>query len=659
MSLAYIYIAIFLYIYIYIHIQALFARMHSAISEFRWCDSAISDSRSHAPFQHSGSRSYIMGNFIYIYFRRHFSLFFCRNLCRYLPTMDHFEQVRARVGAARVVLSQVENQPSRRATMSTLQTDALVDMLSQQACRDSLNPFHKATIGEQVLAAGFPTEDEAKILEALSSSSITTFKVRRKPQDGMAFLNYISAAEWQKIPGMQKMELANLLISICIDRLGLVNMSEPTKKLMASVILVFTTEKEMIDLVTIEDKVAMKTWIVKNVKKRTEQMNGFPPCEYCIKLPYDPKELLPNHPKLYNRAKIDGCFVEAKIDQNVLAKLDNSYQCRNTLAAGRCHLGNQTLCAMPSSANPMQAMIAMMMQMQQVASVQRGRQRDDIDGVNIDLQFPPSRKRCSSMLSGALQAAASDHQSTSDLDHLTLHGVNSRKQHLRRAVTVDFDSGNPCNQPGELPGEPEQQARQPEQPAGMPALRILDGQSAQQNAPAAKPSIDRVPELLIDEKTDDTADPLLAAMVARDAERTAENKRLAGEKRSAAAAEKREAKDKEKAAAQAAAAMGQQVPAVAVVVKSSGKVGRPRKVVQAKPSKVVKPPASKVVKPPTKKVVAKAGVSHETTRSSYLCRTGGVGPTGSKAFSYKGEVDEATAKKNATEWLEQYLATHA
>jgi hypothetical protein len=46
-------------------------------------------------------------------------------------------------------------------------------------------------------------------------------------------------------------------------------MSEPTKKLMASVILVFTTEKEMIDLVTIEDKVAMKTWIAKNVKKRT------------------------------------------------------------------------------------------------------------------------------------------------------------------------------------------------------------------------------------------------------------------------------------------------------------------------------------------------------------------------------------------------------
>jgi hypothetical protein len=75
----------------------------------------------------------------------------------------------------------------------------------------------------------------------------------------------------------------------------------------------------------------------------------------------------------------------------------------------------------------MQAMYAMMMQMQQLASVHRGRQRDDIDSLNIDLQFPPSRKRCNGMLSGALEAAASDHQPGSDLDQLTR--FNSRNQH--------------------------------------------------------------------------------------------------------------------------------------------------------------------------------------------------------------------------------------
>ena len=587
--------------------------------------------------------------------------------------MDHYALVRARVTSAGVVLSQVENQPSRRAAMSTLQTNALVEMLAQQACRDSLNSFHKASIGQQVLAAGFPRDDETKILDALSSSSVTNFKIRRKPQDGRAFLNYISAAEWQKMPGMQKMELANLLMSICIDRLGLVNMSEPTKKLMASVILVLTTETETIDLINIEDKVAMKAWIVKNVKKKTEQMKVMPSCEYCILLPHDPEELLPNHPKLYAQAKINGCFVAAQIDQAVLAKLDNSYQCRNTLAAGRVQSQSQALCAMPSQANPIQAMMAMMMQqMQQVASVHRGRQRDDID---IDLQFPPSssRKRCNNMLSGALEAAASDHQPTDDLGQLTLLGVNSRKQQLRRAVTVDFDSGSQCSQPGQLPGQPEQQAqqskqpeqqaRQPEQPGGMPALQILDEGPAQQNASAATPSINRAPELAIAEKTDDVATGLLAAMVTRDAERTAENKKLAGEKRAAAAAEKREAKNKAKAEAlaaetQTAAAMGQQAAAGAVVVKSPGKGRKPLKVVSTTPSKVVKPPASKVMKPPTKKVVGKAKVFHETTRSAYLCRTGGIGPTGSKAFSYKGEVDEATAKKNATEWLQKYLAAH-
>ena len=568
--------------------------------------------------------------------------------------MDYFSQVRARVGAARLVFTQMEGP--RRASMSTLQTAALVEMLSQQACRDSLNSFHKATIGEQVVAVGFPPEDEAKILEALSSSSIT--KARRKPQDGIAFLNYVSAAEWHKIPGMQKMELANLLLNICMDRLALVNMSEPTKKFIASVILVLTTEKDMIDAITIEDKVAMKTWIVRNVKKRSDHMNGFPPCEYCIKLPYDPAELLPNHPKLHQRAKIDGCFVEAKVDQAVLAKLDNSYQCRNTLAAGRLQSQSQALCAVSAPVNNMQAMMAMMMQMQQLASVHRGNHRDDIDGPNIDLQFPSSRKRCSGMLSGALEAAASDHQSGSDLDQLTR--FNSRNQHLRRAVTVEsFDSGSQCSQPNQQPRQPqqqarqpeqpEQQARQPEQPGGMPAIEL---QSARQNVSAEKPSIDLAPELAITEKKDDdAAQDLLGAMVVRDAERAAESKRLAGEKRAAAAAEKRAAK----AEAQAAGT-GEEKAAEAVVVKPPGK-GRK---IRAKASEAVltSVKASEVVKPPAG-AKFKAQVYQEATRSVYLCRTGGVGPIGSKAFSYKGGIGEATAKKNATEWLKTYLATHA
>ena len=130
-----------------------------------------------------------------------------------------------------------------------------------------------------------------------------------------------------------------------------------------------------------------------------------------------------------------------------------------------------------------------------------------------------------------------------------------------------------------------------------------------------------------------------------DAERAAGSKRLAGEKRAAAAAEKRAAK----AEAQAAGT-GKEKAAGAVVVKTPGKgrksLAKAPEVVPTKPPKVVKP-------------AAKGGVFQEATRSSYLCRTGGVGPIGSKAFSYKGGIDEATAKRNATEWLKTYLASHA
>ena len=58
-------LAIYIYIYIYKRFS-LACILQYIISEFRWCGYAISDSRSHAPFQQSGSRSYMMSNFSYI-----------------------------------------------------------------------------------------------------------------------------------------------------------------------------------------------------------------------------------------------------------------------------------------------------------------------------------------------------------------------------------------------------------------------------------------------------------------------------------------------------------------------------------------------------------------------------------------------------------------
>ena len=106
-----------------------------------------------------------------------------------------------------------------------------------------LNAEQKALVGAQVVGAQFEADDERTILEALTHGTVVN--VRRKQQDGMNFLQYISAHEWTKMK--QKIgqeQIANVLLNVLFDRLCLWNMSEHTKKLVASVSLLLSTDSE-------------------------------------------------------------------------------------------------------------------------------------------------------------------------------------------------------------------------------------------------------------------------------------------------------------------------------------------------------------------------------------------------------------------------------
>ena len=76
-------------------------------------------------------------------------------------------------------------------------------------------------------------------------SIMMAWKKRRKQQDGMNFLQYISAHEWTKMKQkIGREQIANVLLNVLFDRLCLWNMSEHTKKLVASVSLLLSTDSE-------------------------------------------------------------------------------------------------------------------------------------------------------------------------------------------------------------------------------------------------------------------------------------------------------------------------------------------------------------------------------------------------------------------------------
>ena len=228
---------------------------------------------------------------------------------------------------------------------------------------------------------------------------------------------------------MGQQEIGELLLQMCIFRLGLINMSEATKKMIASVTLVLVTPPDELDAITIETKDAIKRWVAKRCKQLNDKLiwsKEYPNVEYCLVLPFDPSKVEDSHPKLYKSANIDGCFVkpDIHIEMQDVSKVDNSYQCRNTLTAA-ARLAPQTVT--PNNIM-MQCQMLMMKHLQALKNTDR-------DG-DLHLDFPDkpgSKKRSIGMLSEYGNGFSSSDR-------------NSREQHLMRSLSFEsprnYDAGS-------------------------------------------------------------------------------------------------------------------------------------------------------------------------------------------------------------------------
>jgi hypothetical protein len=304
--------------------------------------------------------------------------------------MDGYHLARARIGAARMLMSQQEAGPSRNAT-STLQCSALCDIILRDG--SCYSPEQKAAIGEQVLGASFNPPHEQRILEMLLEGSDGK---RRKSQNATAFLNYLSVHEWDKLTAstMCSTDVGQFLLDVIMHRLGVVNPSEPTKKLVASASLILSTPADSSEELTSADKNAMRTWVDKARLRMRNHINkalATPSVEYCRELPSDPEDLKIAYPLLYAQAKIDGCWTKSRLNERSLMKVEASYQCRNTDKAVR---NDRQVALVPSGsmgtpfATPqMQMMMQMMAQVKMCTDTHRR-----LGGVSSPLGRP-SRNR--------------------------------------------------------------------------------------------------------------------------------------------------------------------------------------------------------------------------------------------------------------------------
>jgi hypothetical protein len=574
-------------------------------------------------------------------------------------------------------------QDERKRLVSEVQCDALLQVLRPRKDWAPLSDEQRAHLVEMTCASGFHDDDQARALKAIAG--IKSAPSRRNQQDATHHASYISGPEWEGIgqftPEVGKatpdLIYAQAILDILVCRMGVVNPSEPTLKAVTSNALVLA-HGSRIGLLTYEDKMALLSWIRKKLKAmvRLNEKWNVTPIEYCENFPVNSCDLEAIHPKLYSKLKIPGCWTDSRVNTQLYSRTYCTFSCRRN--GNSVH--EQQIVPAVQGFDMNKLMFGMMQKML------RQNADDDEDGI-FTYNMPGRRKRSIDGLEQrlSLKRRRSSFGFGMD-DEEEEHEEPPRvagAQAVGKAASVGKappvgpgprieevpEFGEPPAEEGEEPAVEEASAEEVEESA-VPALAIV------------KAAVAKAP--VVAEAQEPPADELWDAIIQREAERAEAAKVAAAAKRAAAAAAKKEAAQLEKAeAAKAAEAAKEAAPAdgeAKLPVKAGAKppaaakpsaVGKPPRLcgkppglfgkrpavgkAVGKPPAIGKPPA--VAKPSAvgadrdeeadigadigaEEAVgalcggAKPTMSHEGSRTQYLCRTGVKGPGQSHAIKY-------------------------
>jgi hypothetical protein len=276
--------------------------------------------------------------------------------------MDPARAVKARVGAARLLLQQHVAGSPLHATVSRLQAAAILEVLGQS----TLSSQVRADLGGTVLGMNLHDPDKHAILRALGDGEAvsSSAKRRRIQQNWMAVHNYGTAEFWTRlqdpaVPGSCKL---NLILQLAIG-LGCRLPTEPSIKWMTSWWLSVAEDPGEVAKM---DGGAKKAMLV-HVKATFDGLRkaAGEPVVFLEKLPDNPVTFLRDSPSLYHVCFVADPPVVPAMSIQVIAAIDMTYGCRGGAAKlqpqASSHLA-QAPVPLQLGDSPMERMASMMFQ---------------------------------------------------------------------------------------------------------------------------------------------------------------------------------------------------------------------------------------------------------------------------------------------------------
>jgi hypothetical protein len=565
--------------------------------------------------------------YIYIYIRFSREAFEVRSFEVVSPpspsAMDAFGSIKARLNAAEGMLGKAKKGSARLRAASHIQRDAVLALVAN----GSLLSAQKADLVDMVMSTGFEEADEEAILDAITKAEAPDMPCaksgRRKMQNGVAFLSYVSKVEWDTIKclGGQVLAVMDVFIPVLHDRCGIINATEPTKKWLASAAMVAAHPDGSWRKITLQAKNRYKKTCGDRLTQRYRK-ETVPPPEYIVLLPATLAELKLKYPKTFEKVvnELGSELVPVHIDMDAVLVIDKSHNCRRD--SGDDNAGLQlALSGGQQGDMPMhmfqQMMQTCMMQMNMHAqNMNRADNGDDQDGLN----------------------------------GLKIHGNRGNRSSLKALANM---CGDDLQSPAGLKRErkwedPDVEGQLAESPSSRPAVEsIASSSNTLPPSPRAEsPKIDRKRK----------ARDLCEALVERDVDRALEAKKKKAEEKAEAKAAGNEANAATNAAKPSASKASKRGKIKTVASKMASDVVEKSKmtsdvVKKGKGDRAVKAIADlpSADSPPMFK--AKPSFSNERSRFQILCRTGLKGPGQSLAIQYqpKGEltIEQAIGEANA------------
>ena len=542
--------------------------------------------------------------------------------------MDVFARCSARVGAARLVLAKLSPDSPAHKACSSVQKDALQELLETKECRDGLSCEQRASLQDLIMAAPYVDDDKSQCLISLAGGQ--SRKPRTKQQDATHCLEYLSEKEWQLCPRLGQLGVLQLLFDVLVSRMQCFNPTEPTLKWVASSVIVITTPKDELALVTEDQKKQMQNGVRRKLKQ-FQKHNTEKPIEQCLIFPSDPHALEQKHPALFAhiKAHIGGSFTANQLCTSSLLQLDQSYQCRG---------GGRASSKVAIEQKPPDAMMAMMAMMSMLLQKQRGDSHDE-EG-ELRLQFPNGRKRCLMALEGSADAGESQLRRARTLESLEDGASAAKKKADDEVVAAKKKADDEAAAKKKADDEAAAKKKADDEAAAKKKADDESSQPSQAHSQITAPSaqLKAITDRTEPEKAPSKVQPtpaasLLDALVLRDAERAQVSKDKAAAKKAAAKLEKENNAKLEKENVKP----GENVPK-----KKHGQgKGQEKNPTTAKQGKLT---AVKKSKP---------SMSHEASRTQYLVRTGLKGTGQSSTFKYGEEAgtSQADAKAAANQKL--------